>query len=441
MARPDVLTSPANEAPKPDQRTGSAALYTPSLLTTINFVNYLDRMVVVTMYDDLRRIFHLDNGQLGALSTAFYIVHAAATIPFGWASDRFDRRRVIAFGVLSWSLATLGSAYALGFVSLLFLRGAVGIGEAAYGPASNALLCELGPKRKARLNAIYNGGMFAGACAGLWIGGALGFPRAFQLVALPGFALGLLAFTLPVSATRTRLGPDRQHRSLRGVLREMGDGIRCTLRIRTLRWMLASAVMVSFAAGGYVTWIVDFTVRVKGMSQAQARPLYAAIALTGGVLGVLAGGFVADRLQARTPRGRVLTMALGFFAAFPFCIGVIFIDHGVPYIVVAWLLMFFLPFYNGPMPAVIDDVVDDDDATSAQAAFVPFLHILGTGLAALVVGYASEIPGIGLRGAFALPALATLLAGLLAYRASLFVAADMHAKRARAQTKAGSACG
>jgi MFS family permease len=435
MAEPNVLPQEATQAPSAAPLTAGAPIYTAGLLTAINFVNYVDRMVVVTMYDDLRRVFQLSNGQLGALSTAFYIVHALATIPFGWASDRFDRRKVIALGVLSWSLATLGSAYALGFVSLLLLRGAVGIGEAAYGPASSALLCELDPQRKARLNAIYNGGMFAGACLGLWLGGALGFPRAFELVALPGFVLGLLALSLPIAKNRTPLAAAGQRRSLAHVLWQMADGVRRTLRIRTLRWLLASAVLISFAAGGYVTWIVDFTVSVKGMSQAEARPLYAAIALTGGISGVLAGGFLADRLQARTPRGRVLTMALGFFLAFPFCIAVIVIDHGLPYIVVAWLLMFFIPFYNGPMPAVIDDVVDDDEATSAQAAFVPFLHILGTGSAALVVGYASEIPSIGLRGAFLLPALATLLAGVLAYRASFFVEADMRAKTERALKK------
>jgi MFS family permease len=424
-SRPVLLTRAAGLV------SDSALLYTASLLTTINFVNYLDRMVVVTMYDDLRRVFQLSNGQLGALSAAFYLVHALATVPFGWASDRFDRRRVMALAVLVWSAATLASAYAFGFLSLLFLRSAVGIGEAAYGPASNALLCELDPKRKARLNAIYNGGMFAGACAGLWLGGALGFPRAFKLVALPGFCLGLLVLSLPVARNRMQLPPREQQRSLSRLFSEMGSGITRTLRIRTLRWMLASAVLISFAAGGYVTWIVDFTVQVKGMSQAEARPLYAIIALSGGVLGVLAGGYLADRLQARTPRGRVLTMAFGFFAAFPFCVGVIFLDHGIPYIVVAWLLMFFIPFYNGPMPAVIDDVVDDAEATSAQAAFIPFLHILGTGSAALVIGYVSEIPSIGLRGAFALPALATLLAGGLAYRASQFVRDDMQAKQQR----------
>lgn len=413
----------------------SYGAYVVGLLTLINFVNYLDRMVVVTMYDDLRRVFGFSNGQLGTLTTAFFVVHAVATLPFAWASDRFDRRRVMALGIIVWSAATLGTAYAMGFVSMLFLRGAVGIGEAAYGPPSNAILCEVDPKRKARLNAIYNGGMFAGACAGLWLGGALGFPRAFQLVAAPGFVLGLLVLGLAIPARRTDLG-QRDAPPLREVFVHMVSGIRRTLSIRTLRWMLASAVFISFAAGGYITWIVDFTVQVKGMSQEQARPLYAFIALSGGVLGVLAGGAIGDRLQARTPRGRVLTMAFGFFAAVPFCVGVMVIDHGWPYIVVAWLLMFFIPFYNGPMPAVIDDVVDDEEATTAQASFVPFLHILGTGTSAMVIGYVSEIEAIGLRWAFALPALATLLAGAFAYRASHFVASDIEARKQRAERRA-----
>ncbi|HET8936315.1 MAG TPA: MFS transporter [Polyangiales bacterium] len=406
--------------------------YIVSLLTAVNAINYLDRMVVVTMYDDLRRIFHFSNGQLGALTSGFFAVHALATLPLGWASDRFDRRRVMAAGVLVWSAATLFSAYAVGFVSMFLFRALVGVGEAAYGPASNAILCEVDRRRKARLNAIYNGGMFAGACAGLYLGGLLGFPLAFKLVALPGFVLSLLVFVLAVPPHRAEL-QNKRAPSMAHVAREMVGGIRRTLSIPTLRWMLASGTLISFAAGGYITWIVDFTVQVKGMSQDEARPLYAFIALSGGILGVLAGGIVGDRWQRRSPRGRVLTIAMGFFCAVPFCIGVIVVDHGWPYLVIAWLLMFFLPFYSGPMPAVIDDVVDASDATSAQASFIPFLHILGTGPSAVIMGAVSENPAIGMRWAFVLPAAATLLAGICALRASHWVSADMEARSRRAR--------
>jgi hypothetical protein len=243
--------------------------------------------------------------------------------------------------------------------------------------------------------------------------------------------LSLLVFVLAVPPHRAEL-QNKRAPSMAHVAREMAGGIRRTLSIPTLRWMLASGTLISFAAGGYITWIVDFTVQVKGMSQDEARPLYAFIALSGGILGVLSGGIVGDRWQRRSPRGRVLTIAMGFFCAVPFCIGVIVVDHGWPYLVIAWLLMFFLPFYSGPMPAVIDDVVDASDATSAQASFIPFLHILGTGPSAVIMGAVSENPAIGMRWAFVLPAAATLLAGICALRASHWVSADMEARNRRA---------
>jgi len=46
-------------------------------------------------------------------STAFLIVHALATFPLGWLSDRIDRRKIIGIGVIVWSLATFGSAFKL----------------------------------------------------------------------------------------------------------------------------------------------------------------------------------------------------------------------------------------------------------------------------------------------------------------------------------------
>jgi predicted MFS family arabinose efflux permease len=398
------------------------AWYIVGLLTAINFFNYVDRMVIVTMYDDLRARFGFTDDQLGAFWLAFFFVHAIATFPLGWASDRFDRRKIIGFGVIAWSLATLGSAYAWGFVSMLVLRGAVGIGEAAYGPPANALLCEVFPGRKAAVVGIFNGGMLLGACVGLAAGGLLGFPRAFQAVALPGLVIGLAALALQVPPERTQ--PADKARLGRMLL----DGVRM-LRIPTLRWMLPAGVLISFAAGGYTSWIVDFTIRYKGLTKLQAIPIYFVLIASAGISGVVIAGMVADRLHRIRPSGRALTMALGFFATVPFAIVVVFVDSLVPYFICGWLLNFFIPWYNGPMAAIIDDVVDDADAGTAQATFVPFLHLLGTGPAGLALGICSQY--LSLRYAFLMPAAALLGAAICATVASRHVGADMAARAER----------
>jgi predicted MFS family arabinose efflux permease len=398
-------------------------IFVLSLLTSINFFNYVDRMVIVTMGPQLQRIFHLTDFQVGTFWTAFFVVHALTMIPFGWASDRFDRRRVMAIGVIGWSFATLFSAYATGFVMLLALRGAIGIGEAAYGPSSNALLCEIYPSHKARAVAIFNAGMLVGAAMGMAAGTKIGFPHAFQAVAFPGLALGVLVLTLKVPETRTKMMMPgnpwvNAYRSL---------------QVKTLLWMLPSGVLISFAAGGYIEWILQFTVRVKHIDEGDATTIYSIIVLTAGLFGVIAGGIVADRLHRRYAHGRLLTVAIGFLAAVPFGFGVIYIDAKIPYLICSWLLLFFLPWYNGPMAAVIDDVVDDNVANTAQASFAVLLHLLGTGPGSLVVG--ALIRPLGLRVAYSVNVWATVGAGLFALLASRFVGADAEARRERLKAR------
>src|SRR5262249_34006263 len=147
--------------------------------------------------------FHFSDAQLGAFWMAFFVVHAVATFPLGWLSDRIDRRKIIGLGIIAWSLATLGSAYAWGFVSMLFFRSLIGIGEAAYGAPANALLCEIFPEKKSLLVGIFNAGMFVGACVGMAFGATIGFPGAFKAVAIPGILLGIAALRLQVPPDRT----------------------------------------------------------------------------------------------------------------------------------------------------------------------------------------------------------------------------------------------
>src|SRR5689334_21379162 len=110
------------------------AWYILILLTLLNVANYMDRLVIVSMHEELRSIFHFSEVQLGSFWYAFFTVHGLLLIPFGWASDRYHRIRIAAAGVLIWSIATLGSAFATGFASLFVLRSLIGVGEAAYGP-------------------------------------------------------------------------------------------------------------------------------------------------------------------------------------------------------------------------------------------------------------------------------------------------------------------
>src|SRR5688500_2450072 len=107
------------------------------VLALTNLVSYAARNALFTVYPDLAARYHIDDSELGFLQTVFMVPHAAATLGFGWAGDRFDRRWVIAAGMLLASVA--GAAGALGdrYLGLAASRALVGLGTAAVVPVAN----------------------------------------------------------------------------------------------------------------------------------------------------------------------------------------------------------------------------------------------------------------------------------------------------------------
>src|SRR2546429_1368163 len=116
------------------------ARYVLAVMVGINFLNYLDRYILPAVATKIQAEFHLTDGQVGLLGSAFLLVYAVATVPFGIWADRGVRKTVIGIGVTIWSLATLFTGLARSYAQLFAARAVMGIGEASYYPAGTALL-------------------------------------------------------------------------------------------------------------------------------------------------------------------------------------------------------------------------------------------------------------------------------------------------------------
>src|SRR5947207_15285359 len=157
------LASASPAAPQPSSggvRAGRRGIPPLPLLTLLNFFNYMDRQVVYGMSDKISETFHLSQFQFGSLAFVNLLVFAVASVISGPIADRIGPRRVIVTGVAVWSAATIGSALSHSFWSLLVCRAIVGVGEGAYGPSANTLLCAAAPPdKRGRALGIYNVGM------------------------------------------------------------------------------------------------------------------------------------------------------------------------------------------------------------------------------------------------------------------------------------------
>jgi predicted MFS family arabinose efflux permease len=292
-------------------------------------------------------------------------------------------------------------------LSILVLRAIVGIGAAACVPVANALICDFVPsERKARAVALFNLGLFFGGAAGTVIGTKLGFPSAFLVLGLPGIAVAILVFKLRLGEGKADRSPGRADAN---VPRKGAEAIRFLLALPTYRWTVLGAVFMAFSAGGYLAWFFDFLQGSKGADENEAL-FVLGVSLVTGLCGVLAGGWMADKLLTRMPHGRQAAAAIGIAASVPLALSVIYLPLGAGFYCASWLLMFTINWYHGPLVASVDDLVPSEEAGLAQGLYIAAMHLCGTAPASFLVGWLAQ--KYDLQTALLLPTATMVLASL-----------------------------
>lgn len=410
------------------------------VLTAANFLGYAARNALFQTYGDLRGQLHLDNESIGLLATVFMAAQAAATIPAGWAGDRFDRRHVIAAGVLLASIAGLLGPLAGSYPALLVSRAFVGLGFAAIVPVSNSILGELfeGDVKASRI-AIFNLGLFIGGAAGFAGGSSAGYPWILYGCALPGFLLTLGIWNLPIAPRRALAPAASGNRTaapsasasltnlsvaaagLRAKLRLALAQLREVLRPRTLRLLMVSTTSMAFAAGGFGAWFADFLRTDKHLTAGQANSVLV-VSLVAGLAGVVTGGRLGDSWRRRTRAGRMWTIVVGMSCSVPSVVGCILLPAGPGLVAISMATMFFVSWYHAPMAATVDDLASPQRAAIAQAVVVFTMHLLGTSSSSWAVG--ALIDEVGAARAMFLPTGALALAAIAMAAAIPSFAAD-----------------
>jgi predicted MFS family arabinose efflux permease len=377
------------------------AWYVLLILTAINFINYVDRQIIISLGPFIRRDLQLTYTDFGWLITAFMLIHSLTSLPLGMLSDRWVRRKIIAIGVWSWSAATFLCGLATNFSHLLMGRAAVGIGEAAYGPPANSLLSDAFPAlERSRILGFFNLGMFLGGATGLILGGVLGeilgWRGCLYLVSVPGFLLGGLAWYL-------REPPQ--------VVIHQRTPVRALLSNPLLTYVLLGGVITAFSAGALIVWMPQFVTDVRQFRPRDAGLYVGAVGVTGGLLGVVTGSYLADWLYARWPWGRMATIGVGLILSCPFVTLSLYTTNHVAMLTYFFLGIFLMVWYTGPIIAVIHDVVPNDVKATAQALYILLIHLLGDTFSPAIVGKIADLHN--LQTALLLPAVINVVAGVI----------------------------
>jgi MFS family permease len=157
-------------------------------------LNGADASTLGAIAPQLESGLHIGNADLGLLSSISLLVGAAATIPVGLLVDRSKRIPLLAFTIVLWSAASLLSAFAGSFGTLLLTRVALGAVAASAGPAISSLTGDyFAAEERGRIWSYILVGEAVGTAFGFIVSGllasAFSWRVPFVVLAIPGFFL------------------------------------------------------------------------------------------------------------------------------------------------------------------------------------------------------------------------------------------------------------
>ena len=315
-----------------------------AMLVPVALLNYLDRQMLAAMKSSMMTDIPdiATKANWGIVLGCFKWVYAGLSPVGGYVADRTSRRHVIAASLFVWSAVTLATAYVTTFPQLVVARAVMGVSEAFYIPAALSMISEFhSSQTRSRAVGFHQMGIYLGIILGGFSGyvaeaPTLGWRWAFGLCGLIGVAYALPLFAMlrnPPRQTQTAL----QHSSF------ASGPFATVLELLTNRNFLLLVLYFTLPAmAGWVVkdWMPDILKEQFGLGQGKAGMSAVLYVQVASLIGVLLGGWLADRWMHRTTRGRIFVSAVGmsFFLPSLFGIG----NAGTLTVAIGFLILFGL---------------------------------------------------------------------------------------------------
>lgn len=305
------------------EKTPFYSWYALALLMVVYILNFLDRTIIYILFPLIKKEMAFSDTQLALLgTTSFVIFYTVLGIPFGRLADKGSRTKIIAIGVVVWSLFSGMTAFANDFWSLFFCRVMVGVGEATLGPAAISLLSDYFPANKrATVTSIYSMGIAIGAGLAALLGGSLsqyGWRTAFLIVGFPGVLLGILVYLLREPARATIAAAEAQYSS---------SDWKKLLTNKTFVLLCIGYALLGLATNNLSIWGATFYSRLHQFDLMTIGFWGGILTLAAGIPATLFGGAIADRFRRRAAGGRMFYGALLSTVSVPFWLVLIFTEN------------------------------------------------------------------------------------------------------------------
>jgi MFS family permease len=365
------------------------------LLFLLYMFDYIDRMVVTSMFTSIERDWGISHMQSGLLVSAVYWAIVILTFPVSILVDRWSRSKTIGIMAIMWSLATAICALTGNFVQLFMARLLIGVGEAGYAPGGSAMISGLYPiGKRAKMMGIWNASIPLGSAIGVLLGGIiavkLGWKHAFGLVAIPGMIVAILFLFVKDYKTVDLSFFDKNRNKIKMEKKDMFKEFFSKPSILFTYFGMAAVVFVTTSM---LTWLPTYFEKVGGIQQETAGKMASSVMLLA-LIGAPLGGYLTDKWRKTRENARLAFPAIStLLSAIVLFIALVMFKGTIQYILFLIFGILILAFISGAA-AVTQDVIHPGLRATSYAVAVVIQNLLGASTAPIVMGKIYDLTNI-----------------------------------------------
>jgi MFS family permease len=373
------------------------AWYVVFLLTLANISSFLDRQILALLVQPIKRDFHLTDTKMSLLmGLSFGIFYTIFGMFIGRMADRYSRRNIIMGGVIIWSFMTAFCAGVRNYSQFFLARVGVGVGEATLSPSAYSMISDYFPKNKLGIAmSVFSLGIFLGSGIALLIGAGLvaNLPQTgmtnipifgdiypwqilFIYIGLPGFIIALLLLMVKEPARKGLLVKTDNSTKL-----SLKESLTIIFKNKTAFLSISfGTAFFAFVNYGLNAWVPTMIARTFDWKPQEAGLLYGSVIVIASLLGVLWGGWYADKLvKDGISDGRLRVSFIGGIAILISCFIPLISDPKVLLISLAFP-SFFIAANIGSAGAAVQAIMPNQVRSLASAIFLFILNMIGLGL-------------------------------------------------------------
>jgi MFS family permease len=276
--------------------------------------NYCARQAIFSIYPVLKSELRFSDAQLGLIGSVFSFIYGFGSPVAGEIGDKFSKKGLVLLSMILWSLFTVLTGFSASIAFLLACRASIGLSESLFMPAAIALTgSAYPPAARSRALGILKTAQILGVVIGGWFGGFMADCGQWRLAFFILGAVGLL-YAIPYHFCL------RQYRRpLFAETKSSGGLFALVALVKIPSYLLLGAVfgIESFGLWLLYAWLPSFFREKFSLDLAHAALAATAYLQGATFLGIVGGGWLADRLYSRRPSIRFESVAWGMIVCCP----------------------------------------------------------------------------------------------------------------------------